>query len=90
LYLDQVILRSSVLWSLLLCVFSDLLAFIETPYRNNKLFEDFTTFLNPSTSLCVAADLTLESEFIKTHSIAAWKKMKFDLHKRPAIFILQA
>jgi 16S rRNA (cytidine1402-2'-O)-methyltransferase len=65
-------------------------AFIETPYRNNKLFEDFTTFLNPSTSLCVAADLTLESEFIKTHSIAAWKKMKFDLHKRPAIFILQA
>jgi len=46
--------------------------------------------LNPSTLLCVAADLTLESEYIKTHRIDAWKKIKFDLHKRPAIFIIQA
>lgn len=65
-------------------------AFIETPYRNNKLFLDLLALLNPSTLLCVAADLTLDSEYIKTHRIDAWKKIKFDLHKRPAIFIIQA
>ena len=65
-------------------------AFIETPYRNNKLFLDLLGLLNPSTLLCVAADLTLDSEYIKTHRIDAWKKIKFDLHKRPAIFIIQA
>ncbi len=65
-------------------------AFIETPYRNNKLFLDLLAFLNPSTSLCVAADLTLENQYIKTQKIDLWKREKFDLHKRPAIFIIQA
>ena len=62
--------------------------FIETPYRNNKLLEDLLQVLQPSTMLCIAADITLPTEFIKTYTIAEWKKQKVDLHNRPAIFIV--
>ncbi|SDB43818.1 16S rRNA (cytidine1402-2'-O)-methyltransferase [Flavobacteriaceae bacterium MAR_2010_188] len=62
--------------------------FIETPYRNNKILEDLCSALNPMTRLCVAADLTLPSEFIKTMPISEWRGMKIDLHKRPSIFII--
>ncbi len=63
---------------------------IETPYRNNKLFDNFIKYLHPETRLCVACDLTLETEFIKTLRVKEWKKQKPDLHKRPAVFIFQA
>jgi 16S rRNA (cytidine1402-2'-O)-methyltransferase len=63
--------------------------FIETPYRNNKLLEDFLQLLNPVTQLCVACDLTLPTEFILTKPVSQWGKIKTDLHKRPAIFIFQ-
>lgn len=63
--------------------------FIETPYRNNKLLEDLINILAPHTKLCIAADLTLPSEFIHTLPIKEWKNKKVDLHKRPAIFIIQ-
>lgn len=63
--------------------------FIETPYRNNKLLEDLFKTLHPATQLCVACDLTLPSELIITKSISDWKITKTDLHKRPAIFIIQ-
>lgn len=62
--------------------------FIETPYRNNKLLEDLIQILHPETHLCVATDITLPTEYIKTKKINAWKKEKVDLHKRPTIFIL--
>ncbi len=63
--------------------------FIETPYRNTKLFEDMLKHLAPTTLLCVAADLTLETAYIKTLPITLWKKQKTpDLHKRPTIFII--
>ncbi|UNY98247.1 SAM-dependent methyltransferase [Zhouia spongiae] len=64
--------------------------FIETPYRNNKLLSDFLSILNPHTKLCVACDLTLPSEFIKTQAVSNWKHTEIDLHKRPCIFIFQA
>lgn len=63
--------------------------FIETPYRNNKLLEDFLHLLHPITRLCVACDLTLPTEYIVTKPVAEWSKTKTDLHKRPAIFIFQ-
>src|SRR6188768_101330 len=63
-------------------------AFIETPYRNNKMLEDILQILNPSTYLCVACDITLPTEFIKTQRVSDWKKTKVDLHNRPAIFIV--
>ncbi|MCH4824175.1 SAM-dependent methyltransferase [Gramella lutea] len=63
--------------------------FIETPYRNMKFLEDLIQNLHPATRICVACDLTLKSEFIKTATASEWKKIKADLHKRPAIFIIQ-
>jgi 16S rRNA (cytidine1402-2'-O)-methyltransferase len=62
--------------------------FIETPYRNNKLLEDILQALNPATHLCIATDITLPTEYIKTMRAADWKKTKVDLHNRPTIFII--
>ncbi|HRG18803.1 MAG TPA: SAM-dependent methyltransferase [Flavobacterium lutivivi] len=62
--------------------------FIETPYRNNKLFEDLVQTLQPNTQLCIATDITLPTEYIKTMRVADWKKTKVDLHNRPCIFII--
>jgi 16S rRNA (cytidine1402-2'-O)-methyltransferase len=62
--------------------------FIETPYRNNKMLEDILQALQPNTHLCVAADITLPTEFIKTLKVSDWKKTSIDLHNRPAIFII--
>lgn len=64
--------------------------FIETPYRNNQMLDDLIKFLNPNTSLCVACDITLETEYILTKPVAQWKKNKPDLHKRPCIFIFHS
>ena len=64
--------------------------FIETPYRNDKLLAELTKVLQPSTQLCVAADISLQTETIYSKSIFEWKKITIDLHKRPAIFIIQA
>ena len=62
--------------------------FIETPYRNNKLFSQLKSVLTPSTQLCVAADLTLPTEYVKTQTASEWKGESPDLHKRPCIFII--
>lgn len=62
--------------------------FIETPYRNNKLLEDILQTLQPNTNLCIACDITLPSEYIKTLTVNLWKKQKVDLHNRPCIFII--
>lgn len=64
--------------------------FIETPYRNNKMLETILQHCNASTQLCIAAEITSANEFIKTKSIADWKKEKVDLHKKPVIFLLMA
>lgn len=62
--------------------------FIETPYRNNKMFEDLLKNLSDSTNLCIACDLTLKNEFIRTLSVNEWGKNKINIDKRPAIFII--
>jgi len=68
--------------------FSQSQIFIETPFRNNQLLDDILNSAHPQTQLCIACDITAESEFIQTKTLANWKKEKPDLHKRPAIFIL--
>ncbi|HPR31088.1 MAG TPA: SAM-dependent methyltransferase [Prolixibacteraceae bacterium] len=62
--------------------------FIETPYRNNNLVSDLLKTLRETTRLCIACDLTLETQFIKTKTVKEWKKSVPDLHKRPAIFLI--
>ena len=64
--------------------------FIETPYRNDALLIDILNTLMSSTLLCIASDLTLSTEFIKTLKIKEWKKQKLRLYKRPSIFIIQS
>ena len=62
-------------------------AFIETPYRNEQLLNDFIKTLSPTTQLSIACDLTLPTEWVKSAPIKQWKKIKVDLQKRPAIFL---
>ena len=63
--------------------------FIETPYRNQKLFETLCQVLRPQTRICVAAGITTEDEWIHTHTVAEWKQLQLpDLSKIPAIFLI--
>jgi len=62
--------------------------FIETPYRNDKLLADLLQLLAGNTLLCVAVDISLQTEYIKTMTVDRWKKHKTSFHKRPAIFII--
>ena len=62
--------------------------FIETPYRNEKMFADLKNALSSSTKLCVACDITLKDEYIKTLTIKQWGNEHPDLHKRPTIFVI--
>ena len=61
--------------------------FIETPYRNEKLFMDLINLLSSETKLCIAYEITEPDEFIKTFTISEWKKKRLKFHKKPAIFI---
>src|SRR5438034_6112019 len=62
--------------------------FIETPYRNDALFAALLEGCAPSTRLCVAADLSLSTESIRTNSIAEWRRARTAIGKRPAVFLL--
>jgi 16S rRNA (cytidine1402-2'-O)-methyltransferase len=63
--------------------------FIETPYRNMPLFKDILNTLNNNSRLCVAVDITSNTEEIYTKTIEDWKKeTKIDLNKRPCIFLI--
>jgi 16S rRNA (cytidine1402-2'-O)-methyltransferase len=64
--------------------------FIETPYRNDALFAALLQACSPQTRLCVAADLTLESESIHSRTIAEWRRSGLALGRRPAVFLLLA
>ncbi|MFH1296513.1 MAG: SAM-dependent methyltransferase [Bacteroidota bacterium] len=62
--------------------------FIETPYRNNAIFEALIHSCNPASRLCVAMDLTLDSESIRVHTIGEWRDRNEPLLKKPAVFLL--
>ncbi len=64
--------------------------FIETPYRNDRTLATMLRALAPATLVCVAADLTLESEMVRTQSVAAWRKRSPQLKGRPTVFLLLA
>lgn len=63
---------------------------IETPYRNDALLADLLRELAPETRLCVAADLTLPTQYIRTDTVAGWRKTPVTVGKRPCVFILLA
>jgi 16S rRNA (cytidine1402-2'-O)-methyltransferase len=64
--------------------------FIETPYRNNQLLETLTKTCQSQTLICVAVDLTAETEKVQTKTAQQWKTAMPHLHKHPAIFLLYA
>jgi 16S rRNA (cytidine1402-2'-O)-methyltransferase len=64
--------------------------FMETPFRNNALFEELKNSLNSNTKLCIAKNLTAADEYIQTKTILEWRKVKMDLHKIPVVFVLFA
>jgi len=64
--------------------------FMETPFRNAKMFEEILSVCMPSTRLCIAADITLAGEEIRTMSVAEWRKQVPVLDKRPAVFLILA
>ena len=64
--------------------------FIETPYRNDSLFQDMLNILMPNTRLCVACNITMPDAYIKTKTVAEWKKADLVIGKRPCVFLLLA
>lgn len=62
--------------------------FIETPYRNQQLFQMLVDTCQQQTKLCLAEDISMSTELIQTKSIAQWRKEKLDLHKRPCVFLV--
>ena len=64
--------------------------FMETPYRNDNLVSELLKVLQKETFLCIAADITLKTEWIKTLKVHQWGSQIPELNKRPAIFVLQA
>lgn len=65
--------------------------FIETPYRNRQMLETALKACTADTRLCVATDLTLDSERIATWTIAEWRRQGLpEIDRRPTVFLLQA
>ncbi|HEY2819112.1 MAG TPA: SAM-dependent methyltransferase [Casimicrobiaceae bacterium] len=65
--------------------------FIETPYRNVAMLETIAQTLKPATTVCIAADLTLDTESIERRSVAAWRGYDVSrFAKRPALFVVEA
>lgn len=64
--------------------------FIETPYRNDSMLADILAVCRPSTRVCIAADITLPTEYIRTMTVAQWKKQIPVIGKRPCVFLLLA
>ena len=62
--------------------------FMDTPYRNNHVLEDLLQTCSSTTQLCIAVELTLPTQMVKTKSIKEWKSNPLDLNKRPCIFII--
>lgn len=62
--------------------------FMEAPYRNNQLLADILANCSSQTNLCIACNISAADGFIKTKSVATWRKQLPDLHKKPVIFVL--
>lgn len=64
--------------------------FIETPYRNDSMLADILAECRPQTQLCVAVNITMPDAFIRTKTVAQWKKAMPVIGKRPCVFLILA
>ena len=62
--------------------------FIETPYRNMQLMQSILSVCAKSTHLCIASNLTAKNESVVTKTVANWQGQLPEIHKIPAIFLL--
>lgn len=62
--------------------------FMDTPFRNNHVIEDIAHALRPETKVCIACDLTMSSQYLKTFQVKKTKNLNLNLNKRPAIFLI--
>lgn len=62
--------------------------FIETPYRNDQMFDSIIEVCDRSTKLCIASDITMESEFIETKRVEEWSRLELKIGKRPTVFLI--
>lgn len=62
--------------------------FMDTPYRNHKVFEAILLTLKGNLKLCLAVDINGDEEFILTQAISDWKKMNIKLERKPAVFLI--
>jgi 16S rRNA (cytidine1402-2'-O)-methyltransferase len=64
---------------------------IETPYRNNAMYSSLIASLRADTRLCIARSLTTDNEWVRTHTVAEWKKLPApNLDKQPTLFLYLA
>jgi 16S rRNA (cytidine1402-2'-O)-methyltransferase len=64
--------------------------FIETPYRNQPMLDSLLAVLSPHTRLCLASDLTCDTQTVRTSTVEQWKKLALKLGKRPTVFLISA
>ena len=62
--------------------------FMDTPYRNMNVLDDILTELLDQTKLCIASEITMTNQRIQSMTVAEWRIKKYDLNKRPTIFII--
>ena len=62
--------------------------FIETPYRNDVLLAALLEGLSDKTMLCIATDLTLPGEEVRTQPVSRWRSARHTIGKRPTVFLL--
>lgn len=60
--------------------------FMDTPFRNNNVLEDLLNELTDNTLLCIASNLTMPDENIRTMSVREWRQNAYDLSKKPTMF----
>lgn len=65
--------------------------FIETPYRNERMFDALLKCCQPTTRICIARELTGPQQWIATHTVAEWSRAERpELDRRPSLFLLLA
>ncbi|MDC1244552.1 SAM-dependent methyltransferase [Crocinitomicaceae bacterium] len=62
--------------------------FMDTPYRNMNVLEDLLNELADHTQICIASNITLHNQRIRTMSVEDWRENAYDLSKSPCVFLI--
>ncbi|MDG1719712.1 MAG: SAM-dependent methyltransferase [Bacteroidia bacterium] len=62
--------------------------FMDTPYRNMNVLEDLLNELADHTQLCIASNITLHNQRVRTMSVEDWRENAYDLSKSPCVFLI--